>query len=222
MMAAAAGPVPAGDQLQMIAIDARQPDRDPEQVAIRPVRRRPARFLVLPLLRFGHEQPDEEHEQRRQRAADHQEAPPGVREKPLDHRRGHADRQQQRLDTADEAVQADAEDADHEESEIRRRADESGDQRPRFVGPDLVDERHAERPLAAHAQRSDESQRSDVPRFRRETAEPGEDGIREDTQRHRPDASDAIAKPAEENAARRGADEEDGDDGAEPLRCLRR
>ena len=66
-------------------------DRDADEVAVRPVRCRAARFLVLPLLRFGHEQPDEKHHERRQRAADHQEAPSGVREQALDHRRRHAD-----------------------------------------------------------------------------------------------------------------------------------
>ena len=139
----------------------------------------------------------------------------------LDHRRRHADAEQQRLDAADEAVQADAQHADHQKSEIRGRADEPGNQRARFVRPDFVDQRHAERPLAAHAERGDEPQRRDVPRFGREAAQSGEHRIREDAQRHRAHAADAIAEPAEEHAAGRGADEEHGDDGAEPLRGLR-
>ena len=193
-------------------------DRHADEVAVRPVRRRAPCSLVLPLLRFGHEQPDEKHQQGRQRAADHQEAPSGVREQALDHRRRHPDAEQQRFDAADEPVQADAEEADHEKSEVRRGADEAGDQRARFVRPDFVDQRDAERPFAAHAERRDEPQRGDVPRLGRKPAEAGKQRVGEDAQRHRAHAADAVAEPAEEHAAGRGADEEHGNDGAEPLR----
>ena len=50
---------------------------------------------------------------------------------------------------------------------------------------------------------------------------PGEDRVRENAQRHRADAADAIAKPAEEHAAGGRAHQEHGDDRAEPLRRLR-
>ena len=41
---------------------------------------------------------------------------------------------------------------------VGRRADEAGQERPRAVRPDLHHQRHAERPLAAHAERGDEAQ----------------------------------------------------------------
>ena len=223
IVAAAAGPDacrrPAPDDR-----DRRQAaDRDAEQVDVRPVRRGAARFLVLPFLRLGHEQADEEHQQRRQRAADHQEAPArSSRAGDSTIAVGMPMPTSSASTPPMKLVQADAQQADHEESDIGRGADQSRDQRARLVRPDFVDERDAERPLAAHAERGDESQRGDVPRLGREAAQPGEDRIGEDAQRHRADAADAIAEPAEKHAAGGGADEEDRDDRAEPLSRLRR
>ena len=216
------GPVPAGDQLQMIAIDARQPTVTPSRSPFDQCDVAPRAFSCSHFFDSGTNS-------RMKNTISAGSAPliirkrhPEFASRRLDHRGRHPDSQQQRFDAADEAVQADAQQADHQKSEIRGRADQPGNQRARFVRPDFVDQRDAERPLAAHAERGDEPQRRDVPRLGREAAESGEHRIREDAQRHRAHAPDAIAEPAEKHAAGRGADEEHGDDGAEPLRRLRR
>ena len=48
-------------------------------------------------------------------------------------------------------------------------------------------------------------------------AQAGEYGVRDNAERHRAHAAQAIAQPAEHDAARRGADEKRGHDDGEPL-----
>ena len=47
-------------------------------------------------------------------------------------------------------------------------------------------------------------------------AQAGEYGVGEHAERHGPHAADAVAQPAEQHAARRGADQKSGRDHAEP------
>src|SRR6185436_1434631 len=95
-------------------------------------------------------------------------------------------------------------------------ADESREQRARLRRPELRDERDAQRPFAAHAERRDEAEGAELPRRPDQAAEPGEDRVAQDAPHHRLHAPDAVAEPAEEDAARGGPDEEAGDDAAEP------
>jgi len=116
-----------------------------------------------------------------------------------------------------------AQHGDEQVADICSSADEARSEGARFAGPDFIHERDAERPLAAHSERRDEAQRRDVPRFGREAARAGEDCIGEDAHRHRAHTANFVTEPAEEHAAAGRADEEDGDDHAEPLcriRCL--
>ena len=106
---------------------------------------------------------------------------------------------------------------DQQHADVGGRADQTGEKRARAVGPDFGHQRHAERPFAAHAERGDESQHGDVPGLASETAKSREDRVGRNAQRHRAHAADAIAKPAEQHAARGRADEEHGHDHAEPL-----
>ena len=167
----APAPMPAGDQLQMMAIDARQP-------TVTPTRSTFDQCDVAPRALSCSHFFDSGTKSRMKNTSSAGSAPLIIRKRHpefassrLDHRRRHADAEQQRFDAADEAVQADAQHADHEKSEVRGSADQPGDERARLVGPDLVDQRHAERPLAAHAERGDEPQRRDVPRLGREAAQ---------------------------------------------------
>jgi hypothetical protein len=49
-----------------------------------------------------------------------------------------------------------------------------------------------------------------------QAAQPGEEGVGQHTQGHGPDAADAVAEPAEQDAAGRRPDQEAGCDDAEP------
>jgi hypothetical protein len=90
---------------------------------------RAARLFVLPFPGLGHEQPDEENEKRRQRAANHQEPPSGICEQTADDRGRDSGSEQKTFDGCDEAVQADAEQAHRQESQICRGTNQPRDQR---------------------------------------------------------------------------------------------
>jgi len=83
-------------------------------------------------------------------------------------------------------------------------------------GPGLHHEGDAERPLATHAERRKEPRPGEVERVRGEVADPAEDRIEEDAERHRLHAADAVAQPAEGGPAERRADEEGAGDVGHP------
>ena len=193
------------------------PDQHAHEIGLQPVRRRAAVALGLPLLRFGHAHADQEDEQGRQRARDHQQPPGRVGQQVRHARLRQPDAQEGPAGPVDHAPEPEAQEGDEQEAHVRRGADQPSRDRPRLPGPEFVDERHTERPFAPHPQRRDEAEHGHVPGLRRKAAQAGEHRIREDAQRHRADAADRVAEPAEEHAARGGADEEHGDDRAKPF-----
>ncbi len=113
-------------------------------------------------------------------------------------------------------VEAQRHEGDEHVAHVRRGADQAGEQTARAVGPDLHHERDAQRPFATHAERRHEAQDHDLPRGRRQAAQPAKDGVGEDAQRHGADAAEAVAEPAEQDAAGRCADEKGGGGPGEP------
>jgi hypothetical protein len=95
--------------------------------------------------------------------------------------------------------------------------DHARHQRPVFFRPRLHHERNPQRPFAAHAERGDKARHQQVPRFRGEIDQTGEQRVEQHAQRHRADAPDAIAQPAKDDAARGRAEEERGGHVAHPL-----
>ena len=63
---------------------------------------------------------------------------------------------------------------DEGEADVGGGADDAREHGAVFLRPDLHDQRDAERPFAAHAERGDEAQRGEVPRRLREIDEAGE------------------------------------------------
>ena len=98
----------------------------------------------VPLLRLRHKQAHDEGQGRGGRAHDGNPAP-----------------------RIDRDLEEHAEDCDQGEADVGRGADDAGHERPMFFRPDLHDERHAERPFTAHAQRPNEAEETEVPRFAR-------------------------------------------------------
>ena len=124
---------------------------------------------------------------------------------------------QQFAHAIDEVHQHQAQQTDEQHADVGGGADQPSEKRPRTIGPDLGDQRHAERPFAAHAERRDESQHGDVPGLAGESAQAGENRVGDDAERHRANAADAIAEPAEQHAAGGRADQKDRHDHAEPF-----
>ena len=84
------------------------------------------------------------------------------------------------------------------------------------VRPDFHDERHAQRPFAAHAECRQEPQTGERPRRAGQPAQPAEDRVRQHAERHRPHPADAVAEPAEQHAAGGRPHEEAGGRDVEP------
>ncbi len=81
----------------------------------------------------------------------------------------------------------------------------------RRLRKDLGNHRRARAPLAADAERRDEAQDQQLRRRLGQARQPGEHRVDQDRQRHRPRAAPSIGDHAEEQAARRPADERDAE-----------
>ena len=146
----------------------------------------------VPFVGLGHFLANPENEQGRQHAheEDHAGAPAGEQE-------GRARGQQNAdVDTA---------------------LEHGSDPGPPAAGPGLRQQRGADGPLAADAERGQEADDEQLPPRVREEGKAGEQGIGEDGQAQRPAPADAVADAPEETAPDRPADQERGlDPGAVP------
>ncbi len=108
-----------------------------------------------------------------------------------------------------------------EDADVDTALEHGGDPGPPAAGPGLRQQRGADGPLAADAERGQESDDEQLPPRVREEGKAGEQGVGEDRQAQRPAPADAVADAPEETAPNRPADQERGlDPGAVPADVL--
>ena len=138
----------------------------------------------LPAFRFGDKELDGQRQQCRRGARDH-DPPPGIGR-----------------DLEEKTHQG-----DEQEAEVRGGADHAGQQRPFPRRPGFHHEGNSQRPLAAHAKRRDKPQKAQVPRLLCKVAKARKDRVGQNAQSHGPDPPQAVAQPAEPQAAPRSPNE---------------
>ena len=121
----------------------------------------------------------------------------------------------------DRDLEENGDDGDEGETDVGGGADHAGHERAVFGRPDFHDEGDAERPFAAHAERTQEAGGAEVPRFLGEINQTGKDGVDENAGGHGADAADFVTEPAEDDATEGGADQERGGGVAHPERDKR-
>ena len=95
-----------------------------------------------------------------------------------------------------------------QDADVDAGLEHGGDPGPPAARPGLRQQRGADRPLAADAQRGQESDDQQLPPRLREEGQAGEERVGEDRQAERAAAADPVADAAEEAAAERPADQE--------------
>ena len=164
--------------------------------------------FFFPLRRLGHENANEEGQQRGHNPQDHHHSPAVVRYQPGGKLRRQPERQHQLLQLPFDARDANPDDRHKQVADIGRRADQAGHEGSRSIRKHFHHQRDAQRPLAAHPQRRDEPQDAKLHRAGDATAQGREDRVGEHADGHRFHAANAIAQPPEEHPAGRGPDEE--------------